>query len=130
MLYSSSNPRGIVLQTSSKPWGKWPRLYVIFDPFEDKGYGYFIHWPGRDKLNDEGVEEGPEGEYAPGLIEAYFTAVSNERSLIYFTMSTWNPYLLMSAEISKRYSIDKLYAIARCQKIVLMVVAQQIVVNI
>jgi hypothetical protein len=103
MLYNSDNPRGIVLQTSSKPWGKWSKPYVVFDPFDDKGYGYFIHWPGHDELSDCWRPRDWGGEYAPYLIEPFFTAISNERSRIYFTMSTWNPYqvVLMSAEISK-----------------------------
>ena len=45
LLYNSDNPRGIVLHTSRKPWGKWSRPYTIFDPFEDKGYGDFILGP-------------------------------------------------------------------------------------
>ena len=106
MLYGSDNPRGIVLQTSSKPWGPWSSPYIIFDPFTDKGYGDFIHWPGHDKLSDKvPVDRESEwgGEYAPCLIEPYFSPISNNRSTIYFTMSTWNPYqvVLMSAEISK-----------------------------
>jgi hypothetical protein len=103
LLYNSDNPRGIVLQTSRKPWGKWSRPYTIFDPFEDKGYGDFIHWPGHDRLSDPGREQTWGGEYAPCLIQDYFAAISDRRSLIYFNMSTWNPYqvVLMSSEISK-----------------------------
>ena len=87
------NPRGIVLQTSSKPWGRgpWSSPYIIFDPFKDKGYEDFIHWPGHDKLSDKvPVDRENEwgGEYAPCLIEPYFSPIANNRSVIYFTMST------------------------------------------
>ena len=76
MMYNSDNPRGIVLRASKQPWGQWSSPMVIFDPREDKGFGYFMHEPGRDSIS-ELAPDGDEhkkvwgGEYGPYQIGPY-----------------------------------------------------------
>ena len=107
ILYNSDNPRGIVLRASKKPWGVWSSPMVIFDPYKDRGLGYFMHWPGHDSIS-ELAPDGEEhkkvwgGEYAPYQIGLYSVGLDNNKSTkIYFNMSTWNPYqvVLMSTVI-------------------------------
>jgi hypothetical protein len=110
IMYNSDNPRGIVLRASKKPWGQWSSPMVIFDPWNDKGLGYFIHWPDHDSIS-ELAPDGEEhkkvwgGEYGPYQIGPYSVGLSNNNcTRIYFTMSTWNPYqvVLMSTVICNR----------------------------
>ncbi|MBW1873189.1 MAG: DUF4185 domain-containing protein, partial [Deltaproteobacteria bacterium] len=53
-----------------------------------------------DDTYDPGRENETGGEYGPYLIGRFAKAVPNG-SMIYFTMSTWNPYnvVLMRAEL-------------------------------
>jgi hypothetical protein len=97
MLYNSSTPRGIVMRWAATPWGPWSAGQIIFDPWLDKGYGYFMHIPTSfksersDKVNDAGREGEWGGEYGP-YIMARFTTGNAKGCRIFYTMSTWNPY--------------------------------------
>lgn len=97
LLYNSSNPRGIVMRSATTPWGPWSEGAVTFDPWRDKGYGYFMHIQTgfksdrSDTVNDPGRESEWGGEYGPYLM-ARFTTGSAKRCRLFYTMSTWNPY--------------------------------------
>ena len=106
MLYNCVGPqRGINFRVSDKPWGPWSDPRLLFDPWRDRGYCYFMH--SRDHLlcpegspNPKDVlvfrtfgDEDWGGEYGPFVIDAYTTGDETTRStVVYFTMSTWNPY--------------------------------------
>lgn len=100
MLYNSTDPRGIIMRSSSKPWGPWSDSDVIFNPWRDGGYGHFMHVPAQfnkdddDHLSDPGREGIWGGEYGPYIISRYTTGKKGA-CRIYFTMSTWNPYQVM-----------------------------------
>lgn len=97
MLYNSHSPRGIVMRSSATPWGPWSEGTVVFDPWRDKGYGYFMHIQTgfksdrSDTVNDPGRESEWGGEYGPYIL-ARFTTGSAKRCRLFYTMSTWNPY--------------------------------------
>ncbi len=96
MLYNSVRPRGITMRSATTPWGPWSEGTVIFRPFRDKGYGHFMHFPGRRPaggrpLHDPRRALVPGGEYGPYIISR-FTTGTTERCRLYYTMSTWNPY--------------------------------------
>ncbi len=109
MLYNCDNPRGINFRTARQPWGPWSEPQVLFEPWNDGGYGAFMHvnwnfrnldgvqtgWtPGGNRDNEWG------GEYGPYMFKEFATG-SDNRTTIYFTMSTWNPYVsvLMKTEL-------------------------------
>ncbi len=95
MLYNCGNPRGINFRVADQPWGPWSETQVLFHPWDDKGYCYFMHvsWQFRncDSVHDPGRENVWGGEYGPYLIPRYFTG-DGTRTTIYYVMSTWNPY--------------------------------------
>jgi len=95
MLYNASEPRGITLRSARNPWGPWSEGVVLFDPWQDQGYGNFIHihhqYKVQDQLHDPGRENEWGGEYGPYLISP-FTKGSPSHCEIYYTLSTWNPY--------------------------------------
>ncbi|NMD35240.1 MAG: DUF4185 domain-containing protein [Planctomycetes bacterium] len=96
MLYNSSAPRGIVMRSAPRPWGAWSEAEVVFDPWRDKGYGFFMHrvnlLGGKgDGLADPGRVLHPGGEYGPYIMARYTTGDAKGCRLFY-TMSTWNPY--------------------------------------
>ncbi|MBN1589410.1 MAG: DUF4185 domain-containing protein [Pirellulales bacterium] len=96
MLYNSTKPRGIVMRSAPEPWGPWSDLEIIFDPWKDKGYGYFMHATGWFTAQPDGLADPRRaatwgGEYGPYLIARYTTGDANG-CRIYYTMSTWNPY--------------------------------------
>lgn len=108
MLYNcfQTKSRGINMRTADQPWGPWSEPQVLFQPWDDSGYGHFIHvsWQYRncDSVHDPGRENVWGGEYGPYQFEDL--AVGNETTTtIYFTMSTWNPYtvVLMKATLQK-----------------------------
>lgn len=107
LLYNHDSPRGINMRTAEFPWGPWSNPQVLFRPWEDKGYCYFIHtsW---DLRNCDNVMEPASrthewgGEYAPYQYRHW--AKGDEaagNTTIYFNMSTWNPYqvVLMEAKL-------------------------------
>lgn len=96
MLYNSEEPRGITLRSAVSPWGPWTDGIVIFHPWRDKGYGYFMHISSKfdgksDTLHDPKRETDWGGEYGPYLISR-FTTGTEKRCSLYYAMSTWNPY--------------------------------------
>lgn len=104
MLYNCDEPRGIVYRVATDPWGPWSPAAILFDPWADHGYCYFIHvsWDywNCDSVHDPWREREWGGEYGPYLISR-FTTGDGTRSTIYFVMSTWNPYatVLMEATL-------------------------------
>jgi len=129
MLYNHCNPRGINFRVADYPWGPWSEnAAVLFDPWEDKGYCYFMHknWNNgacHDDVydyvydnaycdtNDDGEPDTNRkyvwgGEYGPFIINRYTTGVQDQQTTIYFTLSTWNPYqkVLMKSTLKKSQS--------------------------
>jgi hypothetical protein len=104
MLYNCSDPRGINFRVAERPWGPWSEAQVLFHPWEDNGYCYFMHvsWDVHrcDSVHDPGRERVWSGEYGPYVIPQFFTGNGNSTT-IYFVMSTWNPYnvVLMRSEL-------------------------------
>jgi hypothetical protein len=99
MLYNSGNPRGIIMRSSKLPRGPWSAGVVIFNSGRDNGYGHFIHAvakPGEpgDGLSDPNRSGTWGGEYGPFIMSRYTTGTEG-KCLIYYTMSTWNPYQVM-----------------------------------
>lgn len=98
MLYNAEKPRGINFRTADHPWGPWSPPQVLFDPWEDGGYGHFIHvsWQYQklDSVHDPGHENEWGGEYGPYQFEDLATG-NDSTTTIYFTLSTWNPYTVV-----------------------------------
>lgn len=107
LFYNAGKPRGINYRSSDTPWGVWSETAVLFEPWEDGGYGHFMHvnrqFARRDEVHDPGRENEWGGEYGPYIIERY-TRGSKGKSTIYFVMSVWNPYntVLMKTELELR----------------------------
>jgi len=108
MLYNSFMPtsRGINMRTADKPWGPWSEPQIIFHPWDDNGYCHFMHagFPHEkcDEVSDPNREKEWGGEYGPYQFEDLAVG-SDTSTIIYFTMSTWNPYtvVLMKATLQK-----------------------------
>ncbi len=121
--YNSANPRGILLRSATQPWGPWSSQPVmLFDPTRlsdpnnpcsGAGYGKFMHVPWNVRQCDH-VQDDMFGswrdnewgaEYGPYQIASYATGTQNQESVIYFTMSSWNPYQsnLMMATILQQF---------------------------
>ena len=89
-------------QLSTAPPGT--KSAVLFNPDADGGYYHFMHvsWEVEqcDKAYDAGRENEYGGEYGPYQI-GRFTKATAGGSMIYFTMSTCNPYnvVLMRAKL-------------------------------
>ena len=99
LLYNAGEPRGINFRSSQTPWGAWSETALLFHPWDDGGYGKFMHISRKhprtdDALSDPGREDDWGGEYAPYLIDRYATGTPN-RTTLYFVLSTWNPYNVM-----------------------------------
>ena len=105
MLYNCGSPRGINFRTARQPWGPWTAPQVLFEPWNDRGYAHFMHvnWAFRnyDSVHNGGRENEWGGEYGPYLFREHATGTDN-RTTIYFTLSTWNPYVsvLMKSELT------------------------------
>ena len=116
MLYDSWPGRpdhkdaGIQLRTSTTPWGPWSAPEPVLRPVEaaraklmhmantDDG----LEWPLK-KFNGASRKSEQGAIYAPYVIER-FTRVEGDRLKLYYTLSTWNPYvvLLMRSEFTVR----------------------------
>lgn len=107
MLYHcAGEPRGINFRVAGLPWAPWSETQVLFDPWDDGGYCRFIHvsWDFRncDSVGGQGRERVWGGEYAPYLIDR-FTTGDESSTMIYYLMSTWNPYqvVLMRSRLER-----------------------------
>ncbi len=104
MLYNCDNPRGITCRTARQPWGPWTQSQVLFDPWNDLGYGRFLHvnwtFSNVDNVQNPGRDNEWGGEYGPYMFREFATGTDN-RTTIYFTLSSWNPYVavLMKTEL-------------------------------
>jgi hypothetical protein len=105
MLYNCGSPRGINFRTALQPWGPWSEPQVLFEPWNDRGYAHFMHasWTFRnyDTVHNPGRENVWGGEYGPYMFREHATGTDN-RTTIYFTLSSWNPYVsvLMKTELA------------------------------
>ena len=106
MTYDSRDPapRGILFSYSRTPWGPWSEPQIIFNAMRDGAFGKFIHNPeanpddglagpviGKGQANPQAVRGGA---YAPYVIERW-TKVQGSELSIYYTLSTWNPYVVI-----------------------------------
>jgi Domain of unknown function (DUF4185) len=94
LLYNAGSPRGINARVAEEPWGPWSESLVVFDPaWAGTGYGAFMHVKDEpDGLSDPGREHEWGGEYGPYVIDRYTRGLSSGGALVYFVLSTWNPY--------------------------------------
>ncbi len=105
-LYNCLEPRGILARTAAQPWGPWSESFVVFHPWDDGGYCHFMHtsysFQNCDKVHDPGNEHIWGGEYGPYVVQR-LTQGELGKSLLYFIMSTWNPYntVLMQVELKR-----------------------------
>ena len=92
---------GIQLRTSPTPWGPWSAAESVLRPVE-AARGKLIHmantddgleWPIK-KFNGASRSSEQGAIYAPYVIER-FTRVEGDRLKLYYTLSTWNPYVVM-----------------------------------
>jgi hypothetical protein len=81
-------------------WGPFSPHAVVFDPVADGGYCRFMYATnsGCDALSDPGRLAESGGVYGPYAIPRYSAATPDGGALIYFVMSTWNPYTPMLME--------------------------------
>lgn len=105
MTYDRRLPNnGVIFSYSRTPWGPWSEPQVIFNAVRDGGFGKFIHDPklqppdglagpviGKGVADPEAVRGG---NYAPYVVERW-TKVSNAELVIYYVLSTWNPYVVV-----------------------------------
>jgi len=105
MTYDSRPPAaaGIEFAYSSSPWGPWSEPQIIFNEVRDGALGKFIHDPAirpDDGLAGPviGVGSNPDavmgGTYAPFMVEPWMKVQGSQIDL-YYTLSTWNPYVVM-----------------------------------
>jgi Domain of unknown function (DUF4185) len=98
-----ANPRGIYMRVAPQPWGPWSAAQTIFNPVADEGYCHFMHRAVNaqnptacDNLSDPARTDVSGGEYAPYFITPFTTGdATNGTSTFYYTLSTWNPYVVM-----------------------------------
>jgi Domain of unknown function (DUF4185) len=124
--YNKDNgPRGVYLRTADVSWGPWSPPQQIFDPKD--GYCYFMHNQDADEDNrcaNKGVNPAEEsvrhidqawhhgkptkrgwgGEYAPLLLPSRYAKVEKDQVILYFLMSTWNPYQVVLMRTQVRVS--------------------------
>jgi Domain of unknown function (DUF4185) len=106
MTYDSREPapRGILFSYSPTPWGPCREPQIIFNAMRDGAIGKFIHNPqaipddglagpviGKGRANPRAVHGGA---YAPYVVERW-TKVKGSELSIYYTLSTWNPYVVV-----------------------------------
>jgi hypothetical protein len=110
MLYNSTAPRGIMMRSAETPWGPWSQGTVVYEPWRDNGYGYFMHISAkferhRDAFSDSKRDNEWGGEYGP-YVMARFTSGSDGWCRIYYTMSTWNPYQVVVMQSDLRLGAE------------------------
>jgi hypothetical protein len=104
MNYDSRDPAGVEFSYSSTPWGPWSEPQIIFNMNRDKALGKFIHDPKAvpdDGLSGPVIGKGQKnpnavhgGAYAPYVVERW-TNVRDNKLNVYYTLSTWNPYVVV-----------------------------------
>ena len=105
MTYNCGEPRGIRFHTADHPWGPWSESQSLFHPWDDGGYCHFIHVSHQlsrcDEIHDPGRADEFGGEYGPYQIPRFSREVEGGGALVYFVMSTWNPYnvVLMRSQL-------------------------------
>ncbi|MGD0750333.1 MAG: DUF4185 domain-containing protein [Anaerolineales bacterium] len=97
-------PAGIEFAYSPTPWGPWSDPQIIFNAARDGALGKFIHDPAikpDDGLAGPVIGEGQSnpdavmgGTYAPYMVDQW-TKVQGSQLDLYYTLSTWNPYVIM-----------------------------------
>ena len=105
MLYNSDDAsRGINFRTALQPWGPWSTNQVLLEPWGGGAYGQYFHvawtYNVQDNVQNSGREDEFGGEYGPYMFKELATG-SDNRTTIYFTLSSWNPYvsLLMKTDL-------------------------------
>jgi len=104
-------PRGIAFTYSRTPWGPWAEPQLLLDPQRD-AVGRYIHRANSDdglagpvigKANQAHPNAVQGGVYAPFVIER-FTRARDHELLLYYVMSTWNPYVVVL--MKSRFAIE------------------------
>lgn len=94
---------GVYFCYATAPWGPWSTPQLIYNATRDGGFGNYIHKNELTPMGPDGPTIDPTnnppdttngGIYAPHLIER-FTRLTNSTLLVYYTMSTWNPYTVI-----------------------------------
>jgi hypothetical protein len=100
--------RGSYFSYAAQPWGTWVAAQLMFQEMRDGAYGLggFVHSPGAnppdppgDGLNgptigSNNIYRTSGGLFAPLMIERFLT-VSGNTLKVYWTGSTWNPYVVV-----------------------------------
>lgn len=115
MTYDSRPPAraGVLFAYSAFPWGPWSEPQLIFNAVNDGGLGKFIHDPalspddglagpviGKGQSNPAAVHGGA---YAPYVVERW-TKYQAPGLVIYYVLSTWNPYVVVLMQSRFRVS--------------------------
>ena len=108
MLYSCGpEPLEINMRTADKPWGPWSEPKVVFHSVRDSVSCRFMHggWGSEkcDLLHDPGRENVKGAVYGPYQFEDFSTGDEN-RTTIYFTLSTRNPYTVVLMKLTLKTS--------------------------
>ena len=98
---------GVYFSYAQQPWGPWATPQLIFNKSRDNGVGVFIYDPSTTNdlalagpvIGSNDPLTTPGGDFAPIMIER-FTRVTNSTLLIYYTLSTWNPYTVIKMRSS------------------------------
>jgi hypothetical protein len=93
---------GVYFCYAAQPWGPWSTPQLIFNATRDNGFGNFMfnrHYPTNPVpftvAPSNNIPTNTDGAvYAPHVIER-FIRVTNSTLLLYYTMSTWNPYTVV-----------------------------------
>jgi uncharacterized protein (TIGR03437 family) len=123
---------GTYFTYAPQPWGPWSTPQLIFDGCRDKGFGTFIFYyyakasgntcpsampAGVTSAPNSAGPAGPTismtnndpqttrgGGYAPQMVQR-FTEISGNTLMIFYTLSTWNPYavVLMESDFTIAY---------------------------
>ncbi len=97
---AANHTEGVYFSYAPQPWGPWSKPQLIFNKIRDGGEGVFIYdankhtGPPGPTIGNNNPTNTPGGDFAPIMIER-FTRVTNGTLLIYYTMSTWNPYCVV-----------------------------------
>ena len=99
--HTSANLPGIYMRLAPQPWGPWSAPQTIFNSSRDGGLCHFIHravtatQPACDDLSGP-ARLSVEGGNPPYIIAPFTTGdAALAASTFYYTMSTWNPYVVI-----------------------------------